>query len=168
MAGSDIAVFLLRRAPRRTSFLAWASLVGPQVAVLHLPKGFSGARDGTPCRCEIYQNGVAEAAINATVRRTKAVEAAPAFVFLESKSGAAVSKVSDPQIWSSDLTEVRAAMWEFVAAEAASDRADEPKPARIKSAGKSSEAGPGTPARPMISFAVKPWWCKLFRSAPGC
>ena len=115
MPGSDVAVFLVSRARRQTPFLAWASLVGPRVALLHLPKGFRGARDGTTCRCEIYENGVAEEAIDATVRRTSAVRSAPAFVFLESRSGAALSNVSDPRIWSSELTKVRAALWDFVA-----------------------------------------------------
>jgi hypothetical protein len=169
MADSDVAVFLLRRAPRRTSFLAWASLVGPQVALLHLPKGFRGARDGTPCRCEIYENGVAKEAIDAIVRRTTAVRSAPAFVFLQTRSGAALSSVSDPRIGSSDLTKVRAALWDFVEGEAASDPAEEPSPARIKSVGKTStEAASSPPSMPAVSFAAKPWWCKLFRSAPGC
>jgi hypothetical protein len=169
MAGSDVAVFLLRRAPRRTSFLAWASLVGPQVAVLHLPKGFRGARDGTPCRCEIYDNGVAVEAIDAIVRRTTAVRSFPALVFLETKSGAPLSTVSDPRIWSAELTKVRAALWDFIEGEAASDPAEEPSPAQITSVGKTSaEAGPDALPMPAVSFAAKPWWCKLFRSAPGC
>ena len=169
MPGSDVAVFLVNRPRRPTPFLAWASLVGPRVALLHLPKGFKGARDGTTCRCEIYENGVAVEAIDATIRRTAAIRSAPAFVFLESRSDATLSNVSDPRIWSSDLTKVRAAMWDFVEGEAASDPAEEPSPAPIKSVDKTSAAaGPGTPAFPPVSFAVKPWWCKLFRSAPGC
>ncbi len=168
MPGSDVAVFLVSRARRQTPFLAWASLVGHRVAVLHLPKGFRGARDGTTCRCEIYENGVAEEAIDATIRRTTAVRSAPAFVFLESRSAAAVSNVSDPRIWSPELTKVRAALWDFVAAEAASDPADDPRPANVDSKAKTSTAaGPGTPAVP-VSFGGKPWWCKLFRSGPGC
>ena len=169
MAGGDVAVFVQRRAPRRTSFLAWASLVGPQVGLLHLPQDFKGARDGTLCRCEIYQNGVVAEAIDATVRRTKVVRSAPAFVFLETKSGAALSTVSDPRIGSSDLTKVRAAMWDFVESEAASDPAEEPSPARITSGGKTAtDAGSGPPAVPVLNLTAKPWWCRLFRSAPGC
>jgi len=87
MPGSDVAVFLVSRARRQTPFLAWASLVGPRVAVLHLPKGFKGARDGTTCRCEIYENGVAVEAIDAMVRRTSAVRSFPAFVFLSQARG---------------------------------------------------------------------------------
>jgi hypothetical protein len=169
MSGSRVVVFSVGQARRQSTFLAWASLVGPEVALMHVPKGFRRAPDGRPCHCEIFVDGVAEEAIGATVRRTSALRPAPPFVFLDSSSRVAVTDVSDPRFWSSDLTQVRAAMWDFVAAEAASDPVYVPRPGPIESVGRAStEAGPGTPDTALPAGAAKPWWCKLFRSAPGC
>ncbi len=169
MTESRVAVFSLGRAPQHGSFLAWASLVGPQVGLLHLPKGYKKARDGTSCHCEVYEEDVVEEAIRATVRRTTSLRSAPPFVFLDSRVSAAVTEVSDPRIWSTDLKQVRLAMWDFVAAEAEYDPVDEPEPAQIESLRKTSTRAPlRTPSVPMLGPGGKPWWCKLFRSAPGC
>lgn len=126
-------------------------------------------RDGTKCHCEIYQDGVAEEAIGATVRRTERLRSAPRFMFLASSSGAAVTEESDPRLRSTDLKEVRAAMWDLVAAEAESDPVDVPRPAHSERAVKTSIAAvQGSPNVAALGAGARPWWCKLFRSAPGC
>jgi hypothetical protein len=168
MAGSRVAVFLLD-AQQQHRFLAWASLVGPQVALLHLRKGSKQVSDSTPCRCEIYQSGIAKEAIEATLTRTAVLRSAPPFAFLQSGSGAPVTEVSDPRIWSTDLEDVGRAIRDFVAAQAASDPVKVPKPVAVASAGTdSAEAVHAAPYSAAQGAAWAPWWCKLFRAAPGC
>jgi hypothetical protein len=171
MADTRVAVFVSGHTPPQKPFLAWASLVGDQVVLLHVPKNeVEQITDGTPCHCEIYEDGDAEQSIGATLRRTTVLPSAPPFAFLDTSSNAAVTEVSDPRFWSSDLDKVGLAMWEFVATEHQSDPTHLPNQSNATSAGQTSAAavqresslGPQGPA------AARPWWCKLFRSAPGC
>jgi hypothetical protein len=169
MVDSRVAVFMVDHPQRPSPFLAWASLVGPQVGLLHVPKGDQHVQDGTPCRCQIYDDRGAAETIDATLRRTAVLRSAPPFVFLDSRSDAAVTEVSDPRFWASDLKKVRRAMWDFVALEAESDPAHHPKPSNVAPAGRvASGAYEGESAAALQAAAAKPWWCKLFRSAPGC
>lgn len=182
MADSRVAVFLLDDTPRQSPFLAWASLVGPQVALLHLPKGDQQVEDGTPCRCQIHVGGVADEVIDGTLRRTTVLRSAPPFAFLDTRADAAVTQVSDPRFWSPDLRKLGRAIWTFVADQAASDPDQRPRlqPAAGDDRESSEEESPtkaDDDAYPpagagdsdiVVNLAAKPWWCKLFRSAPGC
>jgi hypothetical protein len=166
MSGSQLAVFTLDSAGRPGPFLAWATLVGPQVALLHLPKGDKKARDGRACRCEVYEGGVAEQAVDATVQRTAVVRSAPRFLFLDSSAAVPPTQVSDPRFWSADLDEVRTAMWEFVEAEARLEPAHTPSPTTIETpTNRVAETGTTTTT---LGAGGKPWWCKMFRTGPGC
>jgi hypothetical protein len=155
MADTRVAVFLLGRGSSDDVFVAWASLLGSQVALLHGPG--KRLRSGARCSCAVYEGGVQTETIYGAVRRTQAVRSAPPFVFLEQSSAAPVSEPTDMRLYSTDTAKVGQAMWDFVHNQAATDPTEVPDYPLT-----------GGVDVPLAAAGKKPFWCKLFRSAPGC
>ncbi len=167
MAHARVAVFTRRRRGRPASFVGWASLVGPRIAVLHaLQVEPRLVPDETPSQCVVYQGGKPKESLTGSVQWSRLMSRAPLFVFLDSGSLAPVTTWSDPRLEGSDQ-EISQALWEFVAAEAKSDPVKSPKLAPITATPPVTEPAVVATA-PLQLQAARPWWCKLFRSGPGC